>query len=137
MKLKRLFAIMFVFVVGLLLASCGGPKAVNAYDKVDEAKEFCAEQLGVGENDTIEFSSIKFVEITYDELVSSLVGDVYYCISYKITRASGMTEMSTIYPVYSAEEDKFFNWNDGGKSYKEFKDRVEREASEGVIDTIE
>lgn len=43
MKLKRLFAIMFVFVVGLLLASCGGPKAVNAYDKVDEAKEFCAE----------------------------------------------------------------------------------------------
>ena len=29
-----------------------------------------------------------------------------------------MTEMSTIYPVYSAEEDKFFNWNDGGKSYK-------------------
>ena len=139
MKIKKLFVFMIMLLAGLSLASCNkGPKATVAYDKLDACKEFCEMHLGVTENDTIEYRTIKFVEITNDPLVTSIIGNVYYCIGYTITHSNGMTEMGTIYPYYDYNENTFYYWEKYSQGYyEEFKGHVEYGTTDGVIGTIE
>jgi hypothetical protein len=139
MKLKKLFALLFVLLTGLSLASCNsGPKAKVAYEKLEECKEFCEMKLELGEGDTIEYKSIKFVEITNDDMVASIIGNVYYDITYTITYKDGTTKSGSIYPEYEYSENAFYYWENFSKdSYKEYYTRVEYEMSDGVIGQID
>lgn len=146
-KIKLFTILSLVALFTFSLVGCGSkePKSVNAEKNLSEVLEqldaVIKEEHFVTDEYSYEITSISFVEITNDDMLESIIGNVYYRISYKVTFPSGWTEDGTGYGVYYAKEDlvssvgvrAFY-----GDSYNEYHQRVTSEYydTEGVVGTL-
>ena len=146
-KIKFFTLLSLVALFAFSLVGCGSkePKSVNAEKNLAEVivqlDAVIKEEHFVTDEYSYEIVSISFVEITNDDMLESIIGNVYYKISFKVTSPSGWTEDGTGYGVYYSEED--FVGSVGirtfyGDSYSEYHKRVTSEYydTEGVVGTL-
>ena len=148
-KIVKLFSCFALFISCLFLGACDGggdntPKAVNAETQYERVlalvNEYINSEYTIEETQTLEYTSVKYVEITGDDNNQSIVGNVYYKFSFVIYGADGYSdEMGDINAYYSFEDDSIYSvgnksWN---KEYDEYYNRVKyNDSTDGVIGQI-
>ena len=148
MKLLRKLSVLLLAIVCLFAVACGGggstPKIVNAekqYDRVRTAvMEMLQEEVYTTDTQTIKITRVDYVEITNDDILTDVIGDVYYEFVYTVVEGEFTNESGFAYAWYCAAEDSVFGVGIKAfysNSYKDYRSYVKSGSVEGVIGSIQ
>lgn len=147
MKVLRKLSVLLLVIVCLFSVACGGgstPKAVNAEAKYEtvlaQVMEMLNEEVYVKETETLKITKAKYVEITNDDMVASIIGNVYYELTYAVVEDGLFHETGFAYAYYDAGEDAVYGVGIKefySKSYNDYYSYVKSGSTEGVIGEIQ